>query len=135
MRQRIAQMSAEEGFPRSRLPEFTPEEVELIRGTADMFGLNHYTSHMCTALPEGWGTRPSHYTDVGMSCTNEDFEGSASSWLKVAPWGLKSILMWIRDEYNNPEVVITENGFSDLGDLNDCGRVNYYNVSFTRSKL
>lgn len=40
----IAYKSAKQGFKRSRLPDFTPEEVEYIRGTSDMFGLNHYSS-------------------------------------------------------------------------------------------
>lgn len=32
---------------------------------------------------------------------------------------------WIRTEYNNPEVLITENGWSDDGELNDVGRIDY----------
>lgn len=33
---------------------------------------------------------------------------------------------WIRDEYNNPEVIITENGWSEVdGDVEDFGRINY----------
>lgn len=33
---------------------------------------------------------------------------------------------WIRDEYDNPEVMITENGWSDRGELVDRSRVRYY---------
>lgn len=32
---------------------------------------------------------------------------------------------WVRDNYDNPEVVITENGWSDHGQLNDTGRIEY----------
>lgn len=32
---------------------------------------------------------------------------------------------WIKDEYNNPDVIITENGWSDDGQLNDDGRIDY----------
>lgn len=32
---------------------------------------------------------------------------------------------WIKDEYNNPEVLITENGWSDNGEMKDVGRIEY----------
>lgn len=35
------------------------------------------------------------------------------------------LISWIRDEYDNPEVVITENGWSDDGQLKDTGRIDY----------
>lgn len=37
---RVGNRSLNEGFARSRLPEFTPEEIEFIRGTSDFFCLN-----------------------------------------------------------------------------------------------
>lgn len=37
------------------------------------------------------------------------------------------LLMWINKSYNNPNVIITENGVSDRGGLNDDARVWYYN--------
>lgn len=37
------------------------------------------------------------------------------------------LLNWIRNEYDNPPVIVTENGFSDLGGTNDLDRVNYFN--------
>lgn len=38
------------------------------------------------------------------------------------------LLMWINKSYNNPPVIITENGVSDRGGLNDNARVEYYNT-------
>lgn len=32
---------------------------------------------------------------------------------------------WLKEEYNDPEVIITENGWSDEGELDDVGRVEY----------
>lgn len=37
------------------------------------------------------------------------------------------LLMWINKSYNNPNVIITENGVSDKGGLNDDARVEYFN--------
>lgn len=34
----------------------------------------------------------------------------------------------MKDEYDNPEMIITENGFSDKEGLNDEGRINYYQL-------
>jgi beta-glucosidase/6-phospho-beta-glucosidase/beta-galactosidase len=55
--------------------------------------------------------------------------------LQVVPWGLRKELNWIAREYNNPPVFITENGFSDLGGLNDTDRVLYYTVSNRKGKV
>lgn len=35
--------------------------------------------------------------------------------------------MWINKEYDNPMVIVTENGVSDKGDLNDWDRIEYFN--------
>ena len=53
---------------------------------------------------------------------------SGSSWLFFTPELMRAVLVWIKGEYNNPPVYVTENGFSDkTGQLNDDGRINYYN--------
>ena len=52
---------------------------------------------------------------------------SGSSWLRVVPWGLRKLLVWIKDNYGNPPIYITENGISDRNaTLQDTHRVNYY---------
>ncbi len=35
---------------------------------------------------------------------------------------------WIKNQYSNPEVFITENGWSDNGELQDTGRIEYLRV-------
>lgn len=35
------------------------------------------------------------------------------------------IFRWIKNEYKNPEVIISENGWSDDGRINDVDRVQY----------
>lgn len=38
-------------------------------------------------------------------------------------------MKWIKENYNNPELIITENGYSDRdGKLDDMDRINYLQV-------
>lgn len=44
----------------------------------------------------------------------------------MVPEGFRSLLDWLKTEYNNPEIIITENGYSDKGTLNDNDRIDYF---------
>lgn len=46
---------------------------------------------------------------------------------QVVPWGFAKLLTWIKNEYNGPEMIVFENGFSDTDNINDDDRVSYYN--------
>lgn len=48
---------------------------------------------------------------------------------QVVPWGLRKLLAWIKDKYDNVPVFITENGFPDSGQLDDVRRSQYIVVS------
>ncbi|CAH2067292.1 unnamed protein product, partial [Iphiclides podalirius] len=129
MRERIATNSATQGFPRSRLPEFTPEEVDYVRGSSDFFGINHYTSYVVyrnESVINMYDT-PSYYDDInaGFYQPNE-WEQGASSTKKVMPDGLYKLLTDIRNKFDNPPVYITENGYSSRGGLIDDDRIAYY---------
>ncbi|XP_018320233.1 myrosinase 1-like [Agrilus planipennis] len=125
MRDLVAKKSAEEGFSKSRLPEFTPDEIKYIKGTSDFFGANHYT------------TKLSKYSAPvkGVTSYTNDMEAELSfdpSWPKdplnrfaIVPWGFREVLVWIKNTYNNPEVHITENGSPDSGGLEDNVRVTF----------
>ncbi|XP_047003852.1 myrosinase 1-like [Schistocerca americana] len=125
MRQRVDANSAAEGRPRSRLPSFTSEEVAYIRGTSDFFGVNHYSSVLSTSGETG--TIPSKEHDAGViSYSFDSYPQAASSWLQVIPWGFRKLLNWIAAEYPEYPIIVTENGYSDWGELDDKNRTDYY---------
>ncbi|XP_049798223.1 myrosinase 1-like [Schistocerca nitens] len=125
VKQRVAENSQAGGYPRSRLIEFTPEEVEYIKGTADFFGLNHYTSYPTT---EGVsGSNPSMDLDAGAVAGDyTDYPLAASSWLRSVPWGFRKTLNWLVQQYPGYPIFVMENGWSDTGELDDQGRIDYY---------
>lgn len=62
------------------------------------------------------------------SVTDRSWLNSGSFWLKVTPFGFRKLLRWIKKEYNNPPIYVTENGISERGalDFNDTWRTHYY---------
>ena len=119
--------SANENRTQSRLPVFTEAELINIKGSADFFGLNYYSSNYAEpGFDLNWAPNPSFFRDQYIHSTTDDSWPTAkSSWLKSVPDGLRAMLNWIRREYDNPEVIITENGWSDDGEIYDTGRIAY----------
>ncbi|XP_005953312.2 lactase-phlorizin hydrolase [Haplochromis burtoni] len=127
MKTRIRDRSLAAGLPQSRLPEFTQEEIKRIKGTHDFFGLNQYTSAL--AFPVDHGNIASLEADIGAATVPDPtWLDSASVWLKVTPFGIRRLLNFIKNEYGNPPIIVTENGVSEQGpiDLNDVHRIYYY---------
>ncbi|CAE7868570.1 BGLU4 [Symbiodinium microadriaticum] len=106
------------------LPKFTDAEKKLLKGSADFFGLNHYSTGWYAATEEpGW--------DMTYGVSSEDgFIRAQSTWLYGAGWGLRKLLNWVKRRYN-PVIYVTENGWS-IGAktaeqaANDTSRVMYY---------
>ena len=121
--------SKAEGREFSRLPEFTKEEIGLVRGSADFMGLNYYSGEYgepgnnldFEAHPNPSFERDQHTR----KSVDPQWPQAKSLWLRSVPSGLRQILNWIKNQYDNPEVIITENGWSDDGDIYDAGRMDY----------
>ncbi|KAJ8973913.1 hypothetical protein NQ317_000458 [Molorchus minor] len=141
MIERIAVRSKNEGFEKSRLPAFTDEEVKYIKGTYDFLGLNQYSSSLVRHNKEEAAIgSPSYYKDLGTTIFRDpswqkgrfrvalfyNLGHGAPSTSLVVPWGLQKLLKWIKKNYKDPELLITENGYSDCdGSLNDDKRIFY----------
>jgi len=113
------------------------------------FGLNHYTSLYTTNYlnpipPEivGWER------DLNVNTTrirDGKLIGSPtdSSWLYVVPTGFRDLLKYIKNRYNNPEIIVTENGVSVPNEsriplseaLNDTFRIDYFSLYLAQLEM
>lgn len=49
--------------------------------------------------------------------------------VRIVPWGFRKLINWVKNQYNNPLVYITENGIGDdSGTLQDDERVLFLKV-------
>lgn len=120
----IGRRSSSEGRPWSRLPTMSEQTRKSLIGTADFLALNYYTSRL--VAPKIKSTESSiDYDDELELSIDETWKRGKSDWLYNVPEGLYDLLMWIKVKYENPMVIITENGFSDDGQLDDDGRIDY----------
>ncbi|XP_068082081.1 myrosinase 1 [Anabrus simplex] len=78
--EKVTEKCKARGLSRSHLLPFCEEWRNKIKGTADFFGLNHYTTYWASVGDSDWWLRDS---DVKLT-RSPDLPGCASSWLKVA---------------------------------------------------
>jgi beta-glucosidase len=55
----------------NRLPRFTKEQSELVKGAFDFIGINYYTSNFADNLPPSNGLKKSYNTDAQANFTGE----------------------------------------------------------------
>jgi beta-glucosidase/6-phospho-beta-glucosidase/beta-galactosidase len=125
----INERSEKEGRPFSRLPEMSKEMREFIRGSADFLGFNYYSSRYVELNTSEYDptSQPTIYQDSRVvTSIDPSWKRAKSEWLYSVPQGLHDALVWIKDNYNNPIVIITENGWSDSGELDDTDRIDYF---------
>ncbi|XP_022868201.1 beta-glucosidase-like [Olea europaea var. sylvestris] len=124
----------------SRLPQFTREEKELVKGSYDFLGINYYTTNYVSHEPLQPGTPPNYRTDCQCRYTTER-DGkligpkAGSDWLYIVPSGIYKLMLYIKNTYNNPIIYITENGVDEENDTSltvadackDETRIKYHN--------
>ncbi|CAN1181601.1 Beta-glucosidase 24 [Linum perenne] len=106
----------------NRLPKFTKEESKLLKGSLDFLGINYYTSRYAFNYNGPPPPLQSYISDPNVNYTSERDgkligPATVAFWLNVYPEGLKDLLLYIKDKYNNPLIYITENGVPDDGKL------------------
>ncbi|KAI5675780.1 hypothetical protein M9H77_06730 [Catharanthus roseus] len=106
-----------------RLPKFTVEQSEKLKGSYDFLGLNYYTSIYATnaSLKSRKVENMTYDTDSQVSYTSERNgipigPTAASAWLFIYPEGIYKLLVYIKKTYRAPLIYITENGVSEVND-------------------
>lgn len=73
-----------EGYPQSRLPSFTPDEIDFIKGSCDFIGTNLYTSFLVENREDSLFNTTSIQRDEGAKVFQDaSWKKSASDWLTV----------------------------------------------------
>ncbi|KAL1224389.1 Beta-glucosidase 8 [Cardamine amara subsp. amara] len=112
----------------SRLPVFSKEESEKVKGSSDFVGIIHYQTVYATNQP-GPSLFPSlnkcFSTDMGVYLMIDG--NSASFEVDLNPCGLERDLEYLKLNYNNTPIYILENGLPLKHDstLQDTPRVEY----------
>lgn len=118
-----------------RLPKFSKKQSLMVKGSFDFIGLNYYSSNYATDGRPCQTHNLSYLTD---SCVNTSTERNgipigpkaASDFLYVYPKGIRNILVYTKEFFNNPVIYITENGVDEGNNgtifLEDSMRIDYH---------
>lgn len=96
----------------SRLPILTVQQQNLINGTADYFGLNHYTTVLAQAndMYRGNKTEQKYNADQNLVKKHRDSWPLTGAYgFRKVPWGIRKLLKYIHDNYKT-KIFVTENG-------------------------
>ncbi|KAL5832125.1 hypothetical protein ACOSQ3_017553 [Xanthoceras sorbifolium] len=103
----------------NRLPKFTKEESNMLKGSYDFVGLNYYTAKYAAYAPEFRHGNKSYLTDSLANILSERNgipigHQAGSDWLHIYPKGIRALLLYTKRKYNNPLIYITENGIDEV---------------------
>ncbi|XP_021908922.1 beta-glucosidase 31-like [Carica papaya] len=129
-------------FVGDRLPSFTQKESKnLKKYSYDYVGINYYGSFYAKNVPCIDLEKASYMTDQHVDWIKERDDiligkQSGSDNILSYPIGIRKIVNYIKHNYNNPSIYITENGWSDKNNdsktleenLNDVDRLEYHQL-------
>ncbi|XP_050356276.1 myrosinase 1-like [Nymphalis io] len=123
--------SRKQGYNESRLPAFTEEEKIFVKGTADFLGVNYYTTNMIRSAKPG--EDPGIWFLTGAPELNGILEQPPNAYyghskiLPIYPEGIRKQMAWLKEQYGDIDILITENGYSTSNyQLEDYDRADFY---------
>ncbi|KAH9939868.1 beta-glucosidase 1A [Amylocystis lapponica] len=115
-----------------RLPVFTAEELAVVKGSSDFFGLNTYTTQI---VQDGGDDEGNGKIKIGHIRKDGTKLGTQAhvAWLVSYPPGFRLLLNYLWKTYEKP-IYVTENGFAAKNEnvlpreevLHDVDRVEYF---------
>ncbi|KAK0229748.1 glycoside hydrolase family 1 protein [Armillaria nabsnona] len=93
-----------------RLPEFTDEEIRLVQGSSDFYGMNTYTTNLCRASGDDEFQGLVDYTFTRPDGSQLGTQAHCA-WLQDYPQGFRALLNYLWNRYHMP-IYVTENGFA-----------------------
>ncbi|KAI5356404.1 hypothetical protein L3X38_009299 [Prunus dulcis] len=108
-------------FVKDRLPTFTQEEKKLLEGSFDFIGINYYTTRYVKNQPASTAKAVAYRFDsLTLSNLTENIDGvsigplaEGSIFVITHPEGLQKLLEFMKENYQNPKIIITENGITE----------------------
>ncbi|PWA30494.1 hypothetical protein CCH79_00015291 [Gambusia affinis] len=131
MKDFVGRKSVQQGLGTSRLPAFSSQEKSYIKGTCDFLGIGHFTTRYITQRNDPTGrSSNSYFTDRDLAeLVDPRWPDPGSEWLYSVPWGFRRLLNFVKTQYGNPMIYVTENGVSEkmmCTELCDEWRIQYY---------
>ncbi|KAK2637125.1 hypothetical protein Ddye_031917 [Dipteronia dyeriana] len=123
-----------------RLPKFSRKQSMMVKGSFDFLGLNYYTAYYASNVDAANSVLNISYTTDSFANLTQTRNGvligspAASNWLHVYPRGLRDLVIYVKENYKNPTIYITENGVDEFNNstlpleeaLKDPMRIDYY---------
>ncbi|XP_054815653.1 vicianin hydrolase-like [Prosopis cineraria] len=122
-----------------RLPKFSKEESEMLKGSYDFLGMNYYTTNFAENSLSATTVNHSFTSDMHVTFStarNGVSVGTptALSWLYVCPRGIYELMIYMKLKYHNPPIYIHENGVAQANDaskslkeaIKDSIRIRYH---------
>jgi len=103
---------------KDRLPSFTPEQAKLVKGSSDYYGINQYTTYYISDKQTPQQAATSYSSDWSVQY-NFQRNGvpigqlAHSVWLYIVPTGMYGVVNYLKEKYQNPTIIISENGIRD----------------------
>ncbi|KAM9223817.1 lactase-like protein [Leptosomus discolor] len=114
MKNCVGRKSAQQGLGTSRLPTFSVQEKTYIKGTSDFLGIGHFTTRYVLQKSFPFLQVSSYHTDRDLAeLVDPKWPAPGPKWLYSVPWGFRRLLNFVKTQYGNPPIYVTENGVSE----------------------